>query len=278
VITSLKNPKVKLARGLSNSRKIRRSENAFFIEGVHAITAAQRNRWELRYVYYCPENKLTEWAQVIVAQTPEDRLIPVNMYVQMQLSDRESASEVMAVVEKSSNDLSRITLHKNLLVLVLDRPRSPGNLGSAVRSADALGAHGVLITGHAVDLYDPRTVRATMGSLFELPAVYVQEHTALESWLAHVRETLGNLQVVATSAHASQQIWEQDFTGPSVIVIGNETVGLSQYYRNLCDVFLSIPMHGGATSMNASVAASVFLYEARRQRDMQTTSSGTPNK
>ena len=267
MITSLKNPKVKLARGLGKNRKMRRSERAFFIEGVHALSSAQRNGWDLRYVYYNPEAPLTQWAQTIITQTPEDRLIPINAYVQAQLSDRESASELMAVVEQPASDLDRIPLQEDLLVLILDRPHSPGNLGSAIRSADALGAHAVLVTGHAADLYDPKTVRATMGSLFELPVVYVQEHTVLESWLSQVRATLGKVQVVATSAHAEKQIYEYDFTGPSVIVIGNETAGISQYYLELCDVLLSIPMRGAATSMNASVAASVFLYEVRRQRD-----------
>jgi tRNA G18 (ribose-2'-O)-methylase SpoU len=268
MITSIKNPKIRLARGLSNNRKIRRSERAFFIEGVHAITSAQRNGWDLRLLYYCTETPLSTWAQALISQMPEDRLVPINAYVQAQLSDRDSASELMAVVEQPVNTLDRVPLLDDLLVLVLDRPHSPGNLGSTIRSADALGAHAVFITGHAADIYDPKTVRATMGALFELPVVYVQEHTALEVWLSHARQTLGILHVVATSAHADKQLFEHDFTGPSVIVIGNETVGISQYYHELCDVYLAIPMCGAATSMNASVAASVFLYEARRQREL----------
>jgi TrmH family RNA methyltransferase len=160
----------------------------------------------------------------------------------------------------------------DLLVLILDRPHSPGNLGSAIRSADAFGAQAVLITGHAADLYDPKTVRATMGALFELPVVYVHEYSVLELWLSQVRATLGDVQVVATSAHAETQIYEHDFTGATVIVIGNETAGISHYYRELCDALLSIPMHGASTSINASVAASLFLYEVRRQRDVRATS------
>ncbi len=224
------------------------------------------------YVFYCPEDPLSEWAQAVISQVPEGRLVPVNTYVKEQLSDRESASELMAVVAQPPNNLDRVPLSSELLVLILDRPHSPGNLGSAIRSADALGAQAVLITGHAADLYDPKTVRATMGSLFELPVVYVQEHTELEAWLSHARARLGQVQVVATSAHAEKQLYEHDLTGPTVIVIGNETTGISQYYREVCDVYLSIPMRGSATSINASVAASVFLYEARRQREVAAVS------
>ncbi len=268
MITSIKNARVKLARGLSTNRKLRRSERAFFVEGVHAITAVLRNGWDIRYLYYGPEVALTPWAQAAISQVPENRWVPVNTYVKEQLSDRESASELMAVVEQPAHNLDRVPLVDDLLVLVLDRPHSPGNLGSAIRSADALGAQAVLITGHAADLYDPKTVRATMGSLFELPVVNVPEHTELEAWLSHVRECLGEVQVIATSAHAEKQLYEHDFTDPTVIVIGNETAGISQYYREVCDVYLSIPMRGSATSVNASVAASVFLYEARRQREV----------
>jgi tRNA G18 (ribose-2'-O)-methylase SpoU len=175
---------------------------------------------------------------------------------------------LMAVVAQPVNSLDRVPLTDDLLVLILDRPHSPGNLGSAIRSADALGAQAVLITGHAADLYDPKTVRATMGSLFELPVVTIQGYTELEAWLSQVRARLGKVQVVATSAHAEMQLYEHDLTCATVIVIGNETTGISNYYRDVCDVFLSIPMRGAATSINASVAASVFLYEARRQREI----------
>jgi tRNA G18 (ribose-2'-O)-methylase SpoU len=266
MITSIKNPKVKLARGLSKDRKLRRSEGAFFIEGVHAITSAQRNGWDLRIIFYCPEGPLTPWAQELITQIPEDSLVPVNTYVQSQLSDRDSASELMAVVAQQPNNLDRVPLVDDLLVLILDRPHSPGNLGSAIRSAEALGAQAVLITGHAVDLYDPQTVRATMGALFELPVVYVEDHATLEGWLSQVRIAVGHVHVIATSAHAEKQLYEHDFTGATIIVIGNETLGISQYYREVCDEYLAIPMCGTATSLNASVAASVFLYEARRQR------------
>ena len=269
MITSIKNPKVKLARGLSKNRKLRRSERAFFIEGAHAVTAAQQNDWDLRHVYYCPETQLSQWAQTLVAQVADDRLVPINAYVQAQLSDRDSASEIMAVVTQPGDNLDRVPLTDDLLVLVLDRPHSPGNLGSAIRSADALGAQAVLITGHAADLYDPKTIRATMGSLFVLPVVHVPEHAELEAWLSRARATLGQVQVVATSAHAEQELYEHDLTGATVVVIGNETTGISRYYSEICDVYLSIPMRGVASSFNASVAASLFLYEVRRQRDIK---------
>ncbi|HOU13428.1 MAG TPA: TrmH family RNA methyltransferase [Anaerolineae bacterium] len=266
MITSLKNDKIKLVRALAEQRRERNQHKLFFIEGVAAIRAAYLYDWDVRWLIYCPEVEHTEWGLAVIAQTPLEARLEVNEYVLTQLSDREMASELLAVVAQRPDDLARIPLKDDLLVLLLDRPSSPGNLGSTIRSADALGADAVLITGHATDVYDPKTVRASIGSLFALPVLRVPEHDALEAWLATARDALGRVQVVATSSHAKVALYDHDLTGPTVVAIGNETVGLSHYFETLCNAYVTIPMYGSATSFNASVAASIFLYEARRQR------------
>lgn len=267
MITSLKNTRVKLIRALMTNRRRRAREQAFFIEGVHAVTAAYEQQWAVRWLIYSPETVRTDWAQEIIARTPEDARLEVNAYVQEELSERASPSELMAVVEQRPDDLARIPLSHELLLVLLDRPRSPGNLGSVIRSADALGAQGVLITGHAADIYDPKAARASMGSLFALPVIRVHAHEVLEAWLAQARAVLGRLQVVGTSSHTTTPVDMQDMTGPTIVAIGNEARGISQYFEDLCDAFVTIPMSSAiATSLNASVAASILLYEARRQR------------
>jgi 23S rRNA (uridine2479-2'-O)-methyltransferase len=267
MITSLKNDRIKQVRALMTNRRRRNQENAFFIEGVHAVTSAYEAQWAVRWLLYCPETVRTDWAREIIARTPEDLRVEVNAYVHEELSDRDSPSELMAVVEQQPDDLARISLVPGLLLLLLDRPASPGNLGSVIRSADALGADGVLITGHAADIYDPKAVRASMGSLFALPVIRVQRHETLEAWLSQVREVLGSLQVVGTSSHATAPVYAHDMTGPTVVAIGNEAHGISRYFEELCDVSVTIPMDPEiATSLNASVAASILLYEVRRQR------------
>jgi tRNA G18 (ribose-2'-O)-methylase SpoU len=267
VITSLKNDKIKLVRGIVTNRRRRTQEGLFLIEGVHAVTAAYRHGWDVRWLIYSPETVRTEWARDIIDRTHLDARLEVNAYVLGELSDRDSPSELMAVLAQREDDLARIPLSEDFLALLLDQPNSPGNLGSVIRSADALGAQAVIITGHAADVYDPKTVRASMGSLFVLPAVRVQKHEALENWIGEVRDRLGTLQVVATSARAETPLYTHDMTGPTLIAIGNETRGISRYFESLCDSFVTIPMSPNvATSLNASVAASILLYEAGRQR------------
>jgi len=267
MITSLKNAKVRLIRDVAANRRRRTQEKVSFVEGVHALTAAYRHGWDIRHLIYSPETLRTDWAREIVEKTPVASRVEVNAYVQGELSDRASPSELMALVEQRPDDPGRIPVSDDLLVLIMDRPSSPGNIGSVMRSADALGAHGVIITGHAADPYDPKAVRASMGSLFALPVVRVQAHEALEAWIAQVRAVLGAFQVVATSAHTSNVAYEHDLVGPTALVIGNEARGISAYFETLCDHFVTIPMASGvATSFNASVAASILLYEASRQR------------
>ena len=150
--------------------------------------------------------------------------------------------------------------------MLFDRPASPGNLGTLIRSADALGADGLVITGHAADLYDPETISASVGTLFTLPTVRVASPRELEPWFAQIREQIGPFEFVGSSAKAEHEITEHDWTRPTLLVIGNETVGMSAHYRELCDVIVKIPIGGSATSLNVACAASILLYEIQRQR------------
>src|SRR5262249_6509534 len=141
---------------------------------------------------------------------------------------------------------------KNLLVVVFDRPAGPGNLGTLIRSCDALNADGLVITGHAADLYDPETISATTGSLFAVPVVRLPSHRELLPWFESIEQAIGPFQVVGSSAKAEKDIVTHDFTGPTILVIGNETWGLSASYKELCDSIVKIPIYGSATSLNVA--------------------------
>jgi TrmH family RNA methyltransferase len=187
-----------------------------------------------------------------------------------ELSDKEEPSELVAVVEMQPDDMGRIAAKPDLLLVACDRPASPGNLGAIIRSCDAFEAHGVVVMGHAADLYDPQTVRATTGSFFALPAVRLASHRELFEWAAEQRVRLGELQVVGTSARADTEIAAVDFRRPTILVVGNETHGLSHDLRLACDQIARIPIGGAATSLNLASATSIALYEATRQRRTQS--------
>jgi tRNA G18 (ribose-2'-O)-methylase SpoU len=182
-----------------------------------------------------------------------------------KLSDRTETSELIAIIEMRPDDLSRIPVVPQLLIVVLDRPSSPGNLGTILRTGDAFGAHGVVVTGHAADLYDPRAVRASLGALFATPAVRVPSTRELEPYLARLKAEHG-VQLIGTSARAETPLVSIDFRRPTVLFLGNETAGLSAHCRALCDQLAGVPMRGVASSLNVASAASIAMYEIDRQR------------
>src|SRR5690606_9566393 len=151
-----------------------------------------------------------------------------------------------------------------VLLVALDRPTSPGNIGSIVRSVDALGGHGVIVTGHAADPYDPKALRASTGSAIMTPTVRVSGIQPALEWVAATRAAGVDVQIVGTDEAGTVEVWDVDFTRPTVIVTGNEHSGMSAAWREACDVLTRIPMGGHASSLNAATATSVILYEAAR--------------
>jgi TrmH family RNA methyltransferase len=177
------------------------------------------------------------------------------------LSDKEEPSELLAVVEMRPDSVDRLLVRSGMVVVVVDRPASPGNLGTLVRSCDAFGASGAIVTGHGVDLYDPATIRASVGSFFAVPCITLPSHREVAAWVEDVRCSYPALRVVGTDEGGTQRLREYEWPSEAVIVVGNETSGLSHAYRELCDDIVSVPMTGTASSLNAAVATSIVLYE-----------------
>ncbi|MDQ2725397.1 MAG: rRNA methyltransferase, partial [Actinomycetota bacterium] len=176
--------------------------------------------------------------------------------------------EIVGVAAMPEDDLGRLGPAPTLVV-VADRPSSPGNLGSLIRSADALGADGLIITGHAVDPYDPRVVRASRGSLFARPTVRADAAADVGAWAGAAPRSL---QVVGASEAGTVDLWDHDFRSPTAVVVGNEAAGLSRGWAEACGTTVRIPMVGSASSLNAAVAGSLVLYEVSRQRSSSRTS------
>lgn len=246
---------------LLRNRTKRHRYGEFVVEGVRAINSALAAGWTIRSFAFARGRQLSRWAESVLAASTAESHLEMAPELFAQLSGKEEPSELIAVAEMRPDSTARIPVREGMVVLVIDRPASPGNLGTVIRSCDAFGATGVMITGHGVDLYDPATIRATVGAFFTVPSIALESHTDVAAWVTSARTTLPGLKVVGTSARATTQL--RDFTWPSetVLVVGNETHGLSHAYRDLCDDIVTIPMTGSATSLNAAVATSIALYE-----------------
>lgn len=251
---------------LRRRREKRLRQREFFIEGVRPINQALAYHWTINAFVYSREKRLSDWAEGILARSQAQTHYEVPLRLLEKLSGKSETSELLALVAMPDDDLARIPITSDMLVVVFDRPASPGNLGTIIRSCDALQAQGLIITGHAVDLYDPETISASTGSFFALPTVRLPSQRELLPWLENVRRRLGGVQVVGTDEKAEVEISQHDFTPPTVLIAGNETWGMSAAYRELCDALVQIPLAGSASSLNVACATSIFLYEIGRQR------------
>jgi 23S rRNA (uridine2479-2'-O)-methyltransferase len=264
-ITS-RNARFQQWQSLLTNRNKRGRAREFLVQGVRPITLAAERDWPIHALLYDSDRAPSPWAEELLRNSRSER-IAMSPDLLAELGEKnEAAPELIAVLEIPEDDLDRIPVGDDFLGILFDRPTSPGNIGSIIRSADAFGAHGLIVTGHAADVYDPKSVRASTGSLFALPAVRVPSHREVAAWLDGRKAQGHPIAVVGTDEHGEADIFDFDLTGPTLLLVGNETAGLSAAWRELCDHIVSIPMWGSASSLNAANAATTVLYEASRQR------------
>ena len=265
MITSLHNPKVKLLRSL-RLRKYREQERRFLVEGIRIVEEALACAAPVEMVVYAPDLLVSERAHALVEQAEPDRRLALSAEAFRSLSDRDDPQGIAAVVRIEDCPLSALPISAEMLVVVTYQLSDPGNLGAIIRTADAAGATGVIVVMPSVDLYDPQSVRATMGSLFALPVIYSVEAASLERWVDEVRAAGVPLCVAASSAHGRQDYFEVDYRRPLVLLVGNERYGLPLDVCDRADLLVRLPMTGRATSLNVSAAAAAMVYEVIRQR------------
>jgi 23S rRNA (uridine2479-2'-O)-methyltransferase len=248
------------AEVLKRNRTRRHQSGECFVEGVRPIQRLVASGWPIRSVWSDRRRRLSSWAEEIVRASGAERHYQAAPELMERLSDREEPSELVMVAATPRTALADLALPDDLLVLVLDRPSSPGNLGTAVRSADAFGAHAVVVSGHAADPFDPRAIRASMGSVFGVPLAAIAGPNELADWLAG----RPGVAVLGTDSAGDVALRDADLRRATVVVMGNEGAGLSYRFRELCTGVVRIPVR--TDSLNMAMAASILLYEAAGQR------------
>lgn len=251
-------------QSLLTNRTKRARSGKFFVQGVGPINAAIKQQLAVDSLLY-RSGKLSDWAKRVISGNKSAKRYELSPDLMKELGEKnEDAPEVLLIVKTGKNTLAELALDdlRSRFVLVLDRPQNPGNIGAVVRSADSLGAAMVIIAGHSADIYDPKSVRASLGSLFALPVITADSPVAVTEWIKR-QET--NFNVVGLSEDSDDLLWDFDLTEPTIAVIGNETRGLSKQWKNTCTNFLAVPMQGTASSFNAASSAAITLYEYSRQ-------------
>jgi TrmH family RNA methyltransferase len=264
-ITSFRNPRAKFLRSL-RMRKYRQQEGCFLIEGIRIVEEALDCGAPVDTLVYAPELLVSERAQALVERVAPAQRLALAGDLFASISEREQPQGIAAVIRIHELSLAAIPVSGDFLVLVAYQLSDPGNLGSIIRTADAAGAAGVVVVEPSVDLYDPHTIRATMGSFFALPLVRLDGGVALDPWYEQLRATGLPLLVAATSASGQQVHFDVDFRRPVVLLLGSERDGLPPEVRASADVTVRLPMAGRATSLNVSAAAAALVFEVIRQR------------
>ncbi|MCA0757821.1 RNA methyltransferase [Paenibacillus sp. N4] len=261
VLSSVQNDRVKQWASLLD-KKFRDRSGQFLIEGVHLVLEALKGGAGVTTIVYDAERGLPaelkqERAAGIAVSGPE--WVQASPAVMSKCTGTDTPPPVFAVLPKLKTDRSAL-FRDGGIVVVLDGVRDPGNAGTIIRSADAVGADAVVLGKGCVDLYNPKTVRSTMGSLFHLPIV--------EADLAELlpEAKVESVKLVGTSLQAQHTCYGYDWTQSTWLLLGNESEGLSQAVREQVDESVIIPMIGQAESLNVAMAGTVLLYEALRQR------------
>ncbi len=257
LITSHQNPKIKNILALEKARE-RRLQNVFVIEGLKELSLAVEGKYKISSVFFCPEIVDVKDIQSIINQ--ENLLIPVQQSVFEKIAYRESSGGVVAVAEQKKHTLENIILPRNPIVLVLESVEKPGNLGAVLRTADAANIDAVIICDPQTDFYNPNVIRSSIGCIFTTPIASATSEETI-AWLKKQ-----GVRLFATYLQASRPYFEIDFTGPTAIIMGTESTGLSDRWVQEADAAIIIPMQGKIDSMNVSTAAAVIVFEATRQR------------
>jgi TrmH family RNA methyltransferase len=257
MIESPANPHVKHIRSLAADRKDRRRERLFVLEGVRLVADAVAGGAVLDLALYAPDQlALTQAGQALLEQLQTLVVAyPASAQVVAAASDTVHPQGLVALARWPQVESGRPGI-----ILVLDAIQDPGNMGTLLRSAEAVGVAEVLGTIGTVDVYSPKVVRAAMGAHMRLAI------TQDLSWEAIAERLVLVDSVYAADATASMPYFAADWRQPSALIIGNEAHGLSEDARALARRLIGIPMHGRAESLNAAVAGSVVLFEALRQR------------
>jgi RNA methyltransferase, TrmH family len=260
VVTSLANPLVKDIRALA-MRKVREEAGLFVAEGLKLVADAIEGGWPIRILVHRSGEERPMLAHAIAAtRRAGGEILEVTSDILEKLSRRDNPQTVIGVFAQRLDPIATVAASPDAIWIGLDRVRDPGNLGTIIRTADAVGAEGVMLIGETTDPFGIEAVRATMGSIFNIRLAAGSAEAFLR-WRRHY----GGL-VVGTHLTGRLDYREERYAGACLLLMGNEQQGLPDDLAGACDALVKIPMRGKADSLNLAVATGVMLYEILRDR------------
>lgn len=261
IITSLSNPKIKEAIDIKNKRSEYR-EKAFIIEGPHLIEMALASGSQIKQAFFTDEFSAKKEGQGLLRliSGKTDEIYNIKDNILNELADTETPQGILAIASYKPRNLREIRFKSIPLIVVIDGVQEPGNLGTIIRTSDAAGADAVIILKGTCDPFMQKTIRATAGSIFNIPIIHTETDDLLK-WL-----TSEKIRLIVTALDAEISIFDADLKNAVAFVFGNEAHGASSQMRKNAVVTVRIPILGKAESLNVGASAAVCLYETLRQR------------
>ena len=262
-ISSTSNPTVRRIGQLIESRKQRRKEGAFFVEGAPFVRLAWEAERPIELIVVC-EELLTDEASSILGRIRAAGKGPVFVQVTERvfssISDRNNPDGIGAILKVASVDLHSVDPAGQTVIPAFVDIQDPGNLGTVLRICDATGVRTAILTRESTDPFHPRAIRASRGSIFTVSVCHAESVDAMIDWARN-----RNMCVFATSAHGSVLPWNMECKKPILLLFGNEHTGLDAGTLEKADAIVTLPMLGKLSSVNVAVTAAVLLYEFARR-------------
>lgn len=269
-LTASKNPLIKEVRSLKN-RDEREEKSLYFIEGVRFVEEALKEKADIKYAIVSETFFKNAGINSIMKNISDNRIkcymIPDSLF--SSISDTKNPQGILAVLGFERKKLNESSLNGGMLI-ILDKIKDPGNMGTIIRTADAAGCECIILPDGCVDIYNPKVLRSTMGSVYHIPVYHCGSVIEAADFLR-----IKDYRVCASHLEGSVNIYEANLTGNLALIIGSEAEGISEDAAQSSDMLVKIPMKGRAESLNASVAAGVMLFEAMRQRMLSKSNIST---
>ena len=253
VITSVQNARIKHVVALQQKSSLRREEGLFVVEGQREIEHCIACGYEIEELFVLNT----------ISYTGHSPATLVSPQVYEKMAYRESTEGLIAVAKTKQHRLKDLSLKENPLIVVLERVEKPGNLGAILRSAEAAGVDAVIVCDPLTDLYNPNLIRASIGGVFNVPVAVCTS----EECISFLKQR--HITILTAQLQDSYEYYDYDMRPATAIVMGTESTGLTQQWREAADAHIRIPMLGRLDSLNVSVSAAILMYEAVRQRKVK---------
>jgi len=259
ILIKAENAEYQIIQSLKLNRAKRNKSREIFIEGIECIKQAVNSNIEITRIIINDINNLSNWGKSIIEQYRDVKLIEISGKLYNELSDKTNPSEMLITAKIRADTIEDIQT-ENPFIVLFDRPSDHGNLGAVIRSANAFNADGLFILGHGVDVYEPKVIRASLGSVFFTKIVTIESMEILVEFIK-AQKMKNNMEVIGTDSAGTVSVKDYKIKKPAMVVIGNEAKGMSVKLKEACDKIVKIPIEGNVNSLNVSCAASIIMWE-----------------